>query len=152
MDKLCDRFNRYQDGELSQEEQEQFVRHMSGCDQCRSRNYFLDNLAQAIRSRMLPKPDQNPGQISRVAYRRLHSWDIFSLYWPKPTTAWAALAFLLILFSFVWIAPSGQKPGISDEYEMLISDSDLSNLNQNILIAPTDEEIKRWLEQGGEIQ
>ena len=152
MNELCNRFNRYQDGELSREEREQFSRHMSVCDHCRSRHYFLDNLAQAIKSRKPPETGPNPEQISHGAYRRLHSWDIFSLYWPKPATVWTAFAFLLILFSFVWIAPSVQKPGISDEYEMMITDSDLSNLNQNILITPTDDEIMRWLEQGGEIQ
>ena len=152
MSKLCNRFNRYQDGELCGEEREQFLRHMSSCDRCRNRHYFLNNLANTIKNRKLPEPKQNPDQIAHIAYSRLRSWDRISLYLPKPATAWTTFAFLLVLFLFVWIAPSTKKPGINDKYEMLITESDLNNLNQNILIAPTDEELIRWLEQGGEIQ
>ncbi len=152
MNKLCNSFNRYQDGELSQEEQEQFAQHMAICSQCRIKHYFLNNLARTFKSQKLPESGKTPEQISRITYQRLNSWDVFSLYLPKPVTVWAAFAFLLILFSFVWIAPSVQKSGINAEYEMLITDSDLSNLSQNILITPTDDEILRWLEQGGEIQ
>ena len=152
MNRLCNRFNRHQDGDLSQEEQEQFVQHLAVCDQCRSKHYFLNNLVQAFKNQKLPVSSQKPEQISRIAYERSNSWDIFSLYCPKPATAWVAFAFLFILFSFFWIAPSVQKPDLNTEYEMLITNSDLSNPNQNTLITLTDDEIMRWLEQGGEIQ
>ena len=152
MNKLCNRFNRHQDGELNPEEQEQFIQHMAGCDPCSTRHHILNNLAHAFKNQKLPESRKSPEQISQFAYQRLRSGENLFLYWPRPATAWAAFSFLLILFLFARIMPSIQKPSINAEYEMLMTDSDLSNLNQNILIAPTDDEIIRWLEQGGEIQ
>jgi len=112
----------------------------------------LDNLAYALKSRPLPAPGQGPDRIAAQAYHSLRSWDVLSFYWPRPATAWTAFALILMLSSFLWILPSIEKPGINAEYEMLMTDSNLSNQNQNILIAPTDDELVRWLEEGGEIQ
>jgi hypothetical protein len=152
MDRICDWFNRYQDGELSPEEETRFFRHMTACDACSARNHVLDNLAHAFKNLKFPEPHRSPELISSAAFRRSRSWDVLSLYWPRPAIAWSSFAFLLMIFSFLWILPSIQKPGIGTEYEMLMTDSDLSNPNQDNRITPTDDELFRWLEQGGEIQ
>ena len=152
MSSECRLFDRYSDGALSSEEQELFARHLSACDTCRTRSHLLHNIGHACRNQNLPGSDPDFEKISAVAFRRLRSWDILSLYWPRPATAWTAFALILIVSAFLWILPSMGKIGIDAEYELLLTDSDLSNTNQAILITPTDDEIKRWLEQGGEIQ
>ncbi|MBN2317716.1 MAG: zf-HC2 domain-containing protein [Acidobacteria bacterium] len=152
MNRLCKLFDRFQDGELNPEEQEKFRQHLTVCDSCRTRNYLLVNVARAIKIREIPEPHRDPEKISAIAFERSDSWDALSFYWPKPATAWIAFAAILLVFSFLQVQPSGQEAGINVEYEMLMTDSDLNNTNQNILIAPTDDEIVRWLEEGGEIQ
>ena len=152
MNRLCKWFHRYQDGDLPPAELEQFRQHLTVCDSCRTSDYFLNNIAQAIRKRKPPEPRRGPEQISAVAFRNLHSWDALSFYWPKPAKVWIAFAAMLMLVSLLWLRPSVQESGINDQYEMLMTDSDLSVSNQNILITPTDDEIVRWLEQGGDIQ
>ena len=152
MNRLCRWFDRYQDGDLNPDEQEKFIRHLSTCDSCRNGDLLLKNIAQAVKNRNLPEPRRDPEQISRIAFERSDSWDALSFYWPKPAKIWAAFAAICIIFSFLWILPSGQEVEINVEYEMLMTDSDLSYSDQNILITPTDDEIVRWLEEGGEIQ
>ena len=152
MNKICRWFDRYQDGNLNPEEQEQFTQHLAVCNSCRTMDYFLNNIAQTIKNSELAEPHSDPEKISRVAFERSDSWDALSFYWPKPAKVWAVFTVILMLFSFLWHLPSGQEAGINVEYEMLMTDSDLSNVNQNILITPTDDEIVRWLEEGGEIQ
>ena len=152
MSRLCQWFDRYQDGDLGPDEQEQFTRHLTVCESCRTRDFLLKNIAQAVKNQELPEPHTDPKQISRIAFERSSSWDTLSFYWPKPAKAWAAFTAMLMLISFLWLFPSRQEAGINIEYELLMTDSDLSNSNQNILITPTDDEIVRWLEEGGEIQ
>jgi len=152
MDRTCQWFDRYQDGDLDLVEQEQFTRHLTDCETCRTRDFLLKNIAQAVKNQELPEPCSNPEQISRVAYEHSGSWDVLSFYWPKPAKVWTALAAMAMVFTFFWILPSRQEAGVDVEYEILMTDSDLSVSNQNILITPTDDEIVRWLEEGGEIQ
>ena len=152
MDNLCDWFDRYQDGELNPKEQALFIQHMTDCEQCRTKDGMLYNLASALKSQPLPPTAKGPDRISAQAFRSLNSWDVLSFYWPKPATVWTAFALMLTLLSFLWTLPFNGSFSINDEYEMLMTDSDLSNPAQNILIAPTDDEIIRWLEGGGQIQ
>jgi hypothetical protein len=152
MNRICQWFDRFQDGELDPDEQHQFKQHLISCDSCRSRGFLLKNIAQSVKNSELPEPQRDPVQISRNAFERTDSWDSLSFYWPKPAKVWAAFAAMAILITSFWFLPSRQETGISAEYEMFLTDSDLSNANQNILTAPTDDEIVRWLEEGGEIQ
>ena len=152
MSEPCGWFDRHQDGELNPEEEADFLRHMAACETCRTKSLLLDNLARTIRNRQLPEPRLSPEQISDAAFRRNNAWDALPLYLPRPATAWAAFAFLLLACSFFWILPGIQKPGIDAEYEMLMTDSDLGNSDRDFSITPTDDELIRWLEQGGEIQ
>ena len=152
MNKLCDRFDLYQDGDLSPEEQDRFSQHMATCTECGNRHHLLHNIAQALTSQKLPESHPGSKQISRTAYQRLQSWDVLSFYLPRPAKAWTVFAFLVMGTLSFWLLPPVQEPDFDAEYEMLMTDINLVSTNQNTLINPTDDEIIRWLEQGGEIQ
>ena len=152
MDKLCRRFNSYQDGELSREERDQFLLHMAECKECSGKNLLLDNIARVLRDQNFPESRDSCLKISHEVYQRLRPLDMFYLYWPRPARAWAAFALLLLGVLSAWMVPFTKDPDFDAEYEMLMTDGGLGNVAVNAPVALTDDEIMRWLEQGGEIQ
>ena len=151
MDKLCDRFDSYQDGELSPEERDQFLLHLAACEECSGKNLLLDHVTRVLKEQKIPEFRDSCLKISHQVYRRLKPLDMFNLYWPRPARAWAAFALLLLGVLSVWMMPLTKEPDFDAEYEMLMTDGGLGSPDMNTPTALTDDEIKRWLEQGGEI-
>jgi anti-sigma factor RsiW len=149
MKKLCDLFNPYRDGMLEQEQRIQFESHLAACDKCRPRLFLLNNMVQAIRDRETPDPADRPEKIAARAYEQTGSWDFLLLSWLRPLPVWSGLAALLILISFLWVAPFAGQANLGSDSEYLPFDggqeaSAVANLS--------DAELESWLEQGGTIK
>lgn len=145
---LCDLFNQYKDGMLNPEETIRFEAHLAECSHCRPRLYLLNNMVNAIRNQDMPVLKDSPGKIAARAYEQGRSWDALLLSWLKPLPAWSFAA-LLILFAFLWIAPSAQQPASTGNYEDL-----MTSVDQATSAVPdlSDAALESWLEQGGAIQ
>ena len=145
---LCDLFNRYRDRMLDSEQTMQFESHLAACDQCRPRLFLLNKMVRAIRNQDMPDPIVPPKTVAARAHEQSRSWDIFLLSWLKPLPAWSGLAVLLVLVTYLWIAPSAQQQPPSD-YEELITSGDQAG---TAVIDLSDASLESWLEQGGALQ
>jgi predicted anti-sigma-YlaC factor YlaD len=148
MKRLCNLFNRHRDGMLNSEQAMQFESHLAACDQCRPRLFLLNNMAHAIRNQDMPDPIVPPETVAARALEQSRSWDVFLLFWLKPLPAWSGLAVLLVLVTFLWIAPWAKQQSLSN-YEDFISSGDQAG---SAAIDLSDANLESWLEKGGSLQ
>jgi Putative zinc-finger len=149
MKSLCDWFNRHRDGMLDPEHQRQFESHMAVCEECRARSFLLNNVVSAFRNQDLPDPADRPERVANRAYDQGRSWDVLFLSWLRPAPAFSGLAVLMILLSFLWLAPPALQPISGSEYGALLTGGDQASQGENTLTTLTDVELEAWLEQGG---
>jgi hypothetical protein len=149
MKKLCDLFNQHRDGMLDSDQKMQFESHLATCEECRARVFLLNNLVQAIGKQYIPDPALRPDRVAARAYEKTGSWDILLLYWLRPLPVWSGLAVLLILFTFLWVAPFAGQPTTASDYDYLLSEADQQGSASANL---SDAELESWLEQGGTIK
>jgi hypothetical protein len=149
MKRLCDQFNQYRDGVLGPEQKMQFETHLAGCEKCPPRLFLLNNMVHAIRNQPIPALIDRPERIADRAYMGTGSWDILLLSWLRPLPVWSGLAVLMILFTFLWVAPfSGQLNSASEDEYLLIEGGQAGGAIATL----SDDELESWLEQGGPIK
>jgi hypothetical protein len=145
---FCDLFNRYRDGMLDSKQTIQFESHLAACDQCRPRLFLLNNMVHAFGNQDVPDSLVPHGTIAARAFEQCGSMDVFLLSWLKPLPAWSGLAALLVLVTFLWVAPPVQQQP-SNEYEELITSRDQP---RSVVVDLSDAKLESWLEQGGSLQ
>ncbi len=149
MRRLCEKFNQYRDGWLDPEQRRQFESHMADCEECRTLSILLNTMVRAIKNEDLPDLTIRSEQVADQAFERCRSWDVLLLSWLRPAPAWSALAVLAILLTFLWAAPfAGQTGSTVDEAPLQIEVEQVTqsvNTETNL----TDDQLERWLEQGG---
>ena len=148
MSMLCNYFNRYRDRMLDPEQTFRFESHLEGCNLCRPRLLLLNNMVEAIRNQDIPVLKDLPGEITARAYEQDRSWDAMLLTWLKPLPAWSFAA-LIVIVTFLWVAPFIQQSASSNNYEDLMTSIDQEG---STVSAFSDAELENWLEQGGAIQ
>ena len=112
---------------------------------------LLNNLVHILKQEECRSVDL-ANQIARRAFLEQESWSTLVISWLRPGPAWvAALGMLIVLFSFLWLKPVGQKLDFYSEYEKLMSETESVNLSSSTSLSParTDSELVLWLEQGG---
>ncbi len=122
---------------------------MAVCEKCRARSFLLNNIVQALRNQELMGGAARPEQIADRAYEQGKSWDVLFLTWLRPAPAWAGLAALVIMLSLLWAAPFSQQAISGSEYDALLAGSVQASQGESTLTTLTDDELERWLEQGG---
>jgi hypothetical protein len=151
---ICDLFDTYRDGELGSVERSEFQSHLAVCEECRGKMSLLNNLVHILKQEE-SQPMDLANQIARRAFLEQESWSTLVVSWLRPGPAWvAALGMMIVLFSFLWLKPVGQKLDFYSEYEKLMSETESVNLSSSTSLSParTDSELVLWLEQGGESQ
>ncbi len=152
MQKLCDWFNRHRDGMLDSEQKKIFESHLAVCEDCRTRQFLLNNMVRLIRNEEMPDPTERPERIATCAYDQCGSWDILFLSWLRPAPAWSTLAVLLVLISFLWVIPFVRQSSTGGEYEILMTIEGNQSGQTGPTANLTDAELERWLEQGGTVK
>ncbi len=149
MNKLCDWFDKYQDGELSPEQREQFNLHASVCEECGTKTALLAGLVHVLKQEEPVAPALSARKIAaRIFERRARSWDLALLSFLRPVHAWSFVAALLILLSVLGVFQFVEQPALNTDYEALITSSDPAGSRA----ALTDDKLELWLEQGGNLQ
>jgi hypothetical protein len=152
--RICDLFDKYRDGELGSVEQGEFQSHLAVCEECRGRMSLLNNLVHILKQEEI-RPMDLANQIARRAFQEQESWSTLVVSWLRPGPAWvAALGMMIVLFSFLWLKPIGQKLDFYSEYDKLMSETEAVDLSSSTSIsqARTDSELVLWLEQEGKSQ
>jgi len=134
---------------LDPEEQRRFEAHMAVCEGCRARSLLLGNLVQAVRNQELTDQAARSEQIADRAYEQGKSWDVLFLSWLRPAPAWAGLAALVVFLSLLWVRPFSQQTISGSECNTLLAGSGQASQGESTLTTLTDDELERWLEQGG---
>jgi hypothetical protein len=145
---FCDLFNRYRDGMLDSKQTIQFESHLAACDQCRPRLFLLNNMAHAFRNQDMPDSLVPHGTIAARAFEQCGSLDVFLLSWLKPLPAWSGLAALLVLVTFLWVAPSMQQQPPNEDEDLVTS----GDQPRSVVVDLSDAKLESWLEQGGSLQ
>jgi len=151
---ICDLFDKYRDGELGPAEQSEFQSHLAVCEDCRGKMSLLNNLVHVLKQEEIRSLDL-ADQIARRAFLDQESWSTLVVSWLRPGPAWvAALGMMIVLFSFLWLKPIGQKLDLYSEYDKLMSETESVNLSSSTGTsqARTDSELVLWLEQEGKSQ
>jgi len=149
--KTCELFDRYRDKELDAAEGSRFETHLAACDDCRTKMARLNNLAYVLKRGVIPQVDLSE-QIARRAFKEGRSWDILVVSWLRPWPAFATLALVLALFSFLWLAPNFRPVNNYSEYEKLMDEADAVNIESSISEVRNDSDLVIWLQQGGDSQ
>jgi hypothetical protein len=152
--RICNLFDRYRDGELGPAEQSEFQSHLTVCEDCRGKMSLLNNLVHVLKQEEI-RPMDLANRIAQRAFQEQESWSALVVSWLRPGPTWvAALGMMIVLFSFLWLKPIGQKPDFYSEYEKLMSETESVNLSSSTSIsqARTDSELVLWLEQEGKSQ
>ncbi len=144
---ICNLFDKYRDGELSQAEEKTFRTHLAECSDCQAKMIFLDNLATVLKNDPIAMRDLS-GQIAEKAFGLNRTWDDVLLSWLRPGPAFAALSLVCLLFSTLWILPNYQ-PSTSafSEYERLMDEASALDMDSSISQIESDTELIVWLEQ-----
>jgi len=151
MMRTCDVFDKYRDGELDSAGRSAFERHLVVCAHCRTKTSLLNNLAHVLRQEKL-QPLDLADRIAHRAFRRGEPWDALVVSWLRPGPAMAAVALMLVLFSFLWLMPGREPADSTSEYETLMDEADAINAGPSVSQVHTDSELVVWLEQEGNTQ
>jgi hypothetical protein len=149
--KTCELFDKYRDKELDGVERSRFEAHLAACDECRTKMTRLNNLVYVLNRDRIPEIDSSE-QIARKAFEEGRSWDILVVSWLRPGPAFATLALIFVLFSFLWLAPNFRKVNSYSEYEKLMDEADAINIGSNISEVHSDSDLVIWLQQEGNSQ
>ena len=144
----CNEFDKYRDGELSPAERSAFEKHLTVCDDCGTKRTLLNGIVYAMQQEKI-NPVDRADLIARQAFSRSNSWDALVVSWLRPGPALAALALMLVLFSFLWIVPENQQINAYSEYEKLMDGTVSSDLDMSIPQENNDIELVLWLNQEG---
>jgi predicted anti-sigma-YlaC factor YlaD len=142
--KTCDLFDKYRDEELDSAERSRFEAHLSACDECRTKMTRIRNLVYVLNQVRMPQIDLSE-QIARKAFEKGSSWDNLVISWLRPWPAFATLALMFIIFSFVWLVPNFRAANYS-EYEKLMEEADAVNIGSSISEVRTDSDLVIWLQ------
>ena len=149
--KTCKLFDKYRDKELDDTERSRFEAHLAACDECRTKMARLNNLVSVLNRDRIRQIDLSE-QIARKAFEEGRSWDILVVSWLRPGPAFAALALMFVLFSFLWLAPNFRGVNSYSEYEKLMDEADAVNIESSIADIRNDSDLVIWLQQGGDSQ
>jgi anti-sigma factor RsiW len=148
----CSWFDRYRDGALNPAQKAEFESHIAVCDACRMKERLLNRLVIVLEREEVGRPAAPANLVAARAFEEPPSWDALLVSWLSPAPAWSAVVVLLVLFSFVWMAPTTQQTGSSSEYEVLMSPGDQADSVGSPSGSLTDDELERWLGQRGNTQ
>jgi predicted anti-sigma-YlaC factor YlaD len=146
--KTCKLFDKYRDRELDGAERSRFEAHLAACSDCRTKMVRLNNLVYVLNQDRVPQIDRSE-QIARKAFEEGRSWDFLVVSWLRPGPAFATLALILILFSFLWLAPTFRQANGDSEYEKLMDEADAVSIGSSISEEHTDSDLVIWLQQEG---
>jgi hypothetical protein len=146
--RTCNAFDRYRDGELDPAQRSAFELHLAICEDCRTKMALLNKIVHILKQEEI-RPRDQADQIARKAFIVGNSWDALVVSWLRPGPAMAALALVLVLFSFLWIIPSNQRINAYSEYQQLMDEADAINLGTNVSQLHNDSELVLWLELEG---
>jgi len=146
--KTCELFDKYRDRELDGGERSRFEAHLAVCDDCRTKIARLNNLVYVLNWDRIPQVDLSE-QIARKAFEEGRSWDFLVVSWLRPGAAFATLALIFILFSFLWLAPNFRRVNGSSEYEKLMDEADAVSIGSSISDIRSDSDLVIWLQQEG---
>jgi predicted anti-sigma-YlaC factor YlaD len=152
MIRLCNRFDRYRDGELNPVQRAQFEAHLNNCDDCRQRTYLLNNLLHVLKIQPATPPEGLPGYVTHRVFQNSDSWDVVLASWLRPLSAWSAVAVVLVVSVLLWVLPAMQPMNTYTEYEALMMGTDPNAPGSAEPQTQTDEELVTWLELGGYIR
>ena len=144
----CNRFDDYRDKEMDAAGRREYEAHLAVCEECRAKKALLDNLVHVLKQEELPMPDL-AGRIAHRAFQQSNDWDALVVSWLRPGPAFAALALVLILFSFVWLQPGNGSISAYSEYKNLMDEADAVNLETRMEQIETDSDLVVWIEQEG---
>lgn len=144
----CKLFDKYRDGELSATERSGFESHLATCADCRAKMSLLNNVVYILKQDVT-QPVDLAEKIAQRAFRQGKSWDALVISWLRPGPALAALALLLVVFSYIWFVPGYRQRTLLSEYESLMNQADEINLSTRISQADNDSELVVWLQQEG---
>jgi anti-sigma factor RsiW len=143
INKVCKLLSQYRDGELDPARKAAFESHLPSCADCRKTLALLTNLVQILRPGAPPVSPAFPERVARQAFERGRTWDVMVISWLRPTPAWIALTFCLLLTSLLWLSPMFvQRVDAFSEYETL---SSMSTMTPQVQA----EDFGTWLEEGG---
>lgn len=145
--RTCTLFDKYRDGELSRVEEREFEAHLAGCADCRAKMSLLDNLAFVLKQDPAAMPADLSGKIARKAFQQDKTWDALVIGWLRPGPAFAALALVCIIFSTLWLVPNYKPANAFSEYEKLMTELNVENLDSSLSQIQRDAELVTWLEQ-----
>ena len=144
----CNLFDRYRDDELSADERNEFELHCAVCERCRTKMALLNNLVCVLKQNEAQMPMVDlAAKIAERAFRQTRSWDALVVSWIKLGPALAALALVLVLFTFLWLGPNYQPINAFSEYETLMEEADAINLEMSVSEVRNDSELVIWLAQ-----
>ena len=147
--KNCELFDRYRDGDLNDFQNEEFQRHLATCQECRTMDALLDDLASSIRHETVPTVDMSD-KITRCAFQRISCWDSLLACWLRPRFAFMTACLSIALCVFIWFAPENQMDD-SMTYEMFLDLAESSDPARELL-AFGDNDFVLMLIHGGDIQ
>lgn len=149
--KTCELFDKYRDRELDGEERSRFEAHLTACDDCRTKMARLNNLVYVLNRDRIPEVDLSE-QIARKAFEEGRSWDFLVVSWLRPGPAFATLALIFVLFSFLWLAPNFRRVNSNSEYEKLMDEADAVSIGSSISDISSDSDLVIWLQEEGNSQ
>jgi len=152
MKRHCDQFDKYRDGELDPAGLAGFEAHLEKCADCSSKSLFLNNIARLARQQELPAQSLTAEKIARAAFESSGSWDTWLAAWFRPAPAWSLVALMVVLSAILWTVPVRPRAvNLADIY-LSLTDADSLNAGNGAPKFQSDEDLKSWLEQGGESQ
>jgi len=146
--RTCNVFDKYRDGELNTAERNEFERHLAVCEDCQTKTALLNNIVHVLKQEEI-NPVDRAELIARQAFKSGNSWDALVVSWLRPGQALAALTLVLVLFSFLWMAPGNQQINVVSEYEKLMNESDAIVVGMGVSQISSDSELVLWLKQEG---
>jgi hypothetical protein len=146
--RTCNVFDKYRDGELNPAERSAFELHLAVCEHCRTKMTLLSKIVHILRQEEVRPLDQ-ADRIARKAFNLGSSWDALVVSWLRPGPAMAALALVLVLFSFLWIIPGNQRINAYSEYQQLMDETNAVSLGTSVSQLRNDSELVLWLELEG---
>jgi predicted anti-sigma-YlaC factor YlaD len=145
---ICKLFDKYRDKELGGADRGRFEAHLATCDECRTKMARLNNLVCVLNRDRVPQIDLSE-QIARKAFAQGRSWDFLVVSWLRPGPAFATLALIFVLFSFLWLVPSLRRVNGNSEYEKLMDEADAIYISSSISEVRSDSDLVIWLQEEG---
>ncbi|HEY3129518.1 MAG TPA: zf-HC2 domain-containing protein [Acidobacteriota bacterium] len=149
MREACKWFDQYRDGELNHSQRALFESHLDSCVECRQALTLLDNVARAIAAVDAPLRPAFARDTATVAFQPSRSWDALLVSWLRPARAWPAWALLVILCASLLLFSFGKHGDAYADYEVLLTGSENSAFARDMAQIRNDDDLLRWLQQGG---